>query len=789
MAPLGRIVLKAARILFAVGAVSALAAVLAFWPHTRPDPARLALPSTLFLSDREGRPVRAVPDEKWRRHLALAPGEISETVKRAFVAAEDGRFYSHPGIDPLAVARAAATNLAAGRVVSGASTITQQLVKISGGRPERSAVSKIAEAIEAVRLEEMLAKEEILAAYLNRVDLANNLIGIEAASRAYFGKRAANLDEAEAATLAALPKAPTRLDPWGKTPEALLKRRNMVLGRMASNGFIEADEAASLAERPLGVLPALQPMVAPHLLDELAASGKLKGLVGDVRLTLDAELQAGAEAVLRSERNRLRRSGASQAAIVVLDNRDLGVLAMVGSLEYGPTAQGFVNGATARRSAGSTLKPFLYGLAIEDGAGPATVIDDLAQAYRSDEGEYLPLNHDRQTRGPVSMRLALGKSLNLPAVRTLEAVTPARAWSLFRRVGVLSEDSPPPDHYGLGLAVGNPEVRLVDLAAAFAALANGGLYEPPRMLAAEPGKDRARVLTAEAAWLVTDVLSDPLVRSTSFSAFPPPSPCALKTGTSTHYRDGWTVGYTQKYTVGVWVGNFDGRETAALFGGEGAGPVFTAVMRLLYPAGEPAPFPRPPTVAAVEVCAQSGVKPGPACRERKTDYFTMGTEPLTLCAFHEATPDEHRLPGRYASWLSERKLEGRQSRYRLAGLTSDLDAAFSQLPSAPAKPYEGPVTVGAPEGEEERGEASGLRIVYPLDGDRYVIGPTDKSLTLKLRAEAGEALGAVRWYVDGLPLGVTGPPFELAWEAERGRHKVLAVDSSGFGSAIEVSVE
>ena len=620
------------------------------------------------------------------------------------------------------------------------------------------------------------------------MDLANNLLGVEAAARAYFGKRASALDAVEAATLAALPKAPSRLDPWGKSPERLIERRNWVLGRMAKLGRLSTEEAAAGSSRPLGVAPAVQPMEAPHLVDHLASSGRLRDLSGEAALTLDLDLQHDLEAVLRSHRSRLAEKGASQAAALILDNRTLDLLALAGSFEYSSRSQGFVNGADARRSAGSTLKPFLYALAVEHGYSPASVLEDIEQAYRSDEGEYLPLNFDRQTQGPVNLRAALGKSLNLPAIRMLDRLGWDEVYALFRRLDLLPQNAPPPEYYGLGLAVGNPEIRLTDLAAAYAALANGGGYRPIRMLAADPAGDSRQALTPEAAYLVTDILSDPLVRSSAFARFPPPEPVALKTGTSTRYRDGWTVGYTRRYTVAVWVGNFDGRETLSLFGGEGAGPVFSDIMRRLYPEGLPAPFQPPDTVAQREVCAQSGALPLPSCRERKMEFFPTGCEPSTPCPFHGAA-GRHDLPARYAGWLENRHAEGRESRYRLAGVTPDLDRLFVPPPEVRPVPYEGPVRIGAPEDVPAGAPESELRILYPLDGDRYILSPGEESIPLRLEAAAEIAVERVEWFVDGEEVGAAGPPYTLLWEAGRGRHRVMAVDGNGFGRSIEVTVE
>ncbi|HEY5999781.1 MAG TPA: penicillin-binding protein 1C, partial [bacterium] len=767
------------------GGVLALRAATAALGPPRVPPEAYRLASTLLITDRRGAPLRFLTDERWRRHLWLAGDQIPDVVRHAFIAAEDRRFHRHPGVDPLAIIRAAVVNLRARAVVSGASTITQQLVKSALPPGPRTLGRKIDEALEAARLERALPKDEILALYLNRVDLGNNLLGVEAAARMYFGRRAVELDAAEAATLAALPKAPSLLDPWGSTPERLLARRNHVLGRMAALGLIAAAEAAAARGRPLGVRPA-PPLEAPHLVDDVLASGSLAGRTGVAALTVDLAAQREVEAILASHRGRLAAAGASQAAAVVLDNRTLDVVALAGSIAHEARAQGFVNGAAAPRSAGSTLKPFLYGWAIDRGCSPASVLEDVERAYLGEEAEYLPLNFDRQAHGPVDLRTALGRSLNLPAVHLLERLGTDGLYAVLGRLGLLPPAAPPPDHYGLGLAVGNLDVRLLDLAAAFAAIANGGDFRPPRVLPEAPAAQPRRVFSPEAAFIVADVLADPLLRSAALASRGLPVPVALKTGTSTHYRDAWTVGFTDRYTVGVWTGNFDGRVTARLFGGEGAGPVFADIVTALHRRQPPAPLVPPDTVTRREVCSQSGDLPGPGCRERKAEWFVAGAEPTAVCAYH-ASPGRHDLPAAYAGWLGQRHAEGRESRYRLAGLTPDLERLFVPPPPAPPPAAEGPVRIEAEQPAPV--EQSGLSIRYPLDRDRYVLARGEERLELRLQAVAEAPVASVTWFVDGEELASAGPPYTVVWLGARGRHRVSVADAAGFGDAIDVSIE
>jgi penicillin-binding protein 1C len=518
--------------------------------------------------DREGRLLRLAPEPNGRRLLKLPEGPLPPLVAAAFVAAEDQRFFRHGGVDAQAVGRALMANLAAGRIVSGASTITQQLARLTRPAP-RTYYHKTLEMLRAVRLELALEKTEILRYYLNRAPLSHNLMGVETGALGYFGKPAARLGASQAAMLAALVKAPSALNPYGPRRERLLGRRNWVLARMAHLGFLSPEECSQAQAEPLGVQTAtgrpgpVFPFEAPHLVEMVLSGLNRQAMPADgvIRTSIDLSLQRQAEAVVRSQQARLKPGRASQAAAVIVDNRGGEILALVGSFAYEKHSLGFNNGATARRSPGSALKPFLYALALDEGLTPAMLLEDIERRYRIPRGEFIPANFDRFPHGPVSFREALGNSLNLSAVHLLELVGPASYYDTLYRLGLINRPERGPGHYGLGLVVGNPEVSLLQLAAAYAALANGGRYQPLRWRAGEERPPPEPLFSPQAAYIVTDILADPLARARSFGGSqamnPSPRP-ALKTGTSTRYRDCWAVAYTPAYTVGVWVGNFDG---------------------------------------------------------------------------------------------------------------------------------------------------------------------------------------------------------------------------------------
>ncbi len=398
-------------------------------------------PGTLVLDSRD-RLLRLGADAQGRRVMLLPPGPLPEMVVAAFLAAEDGRFRQHYGIDVKAVVRAAWSNLRAGRVVSGASTITQQLARLAYPAP-RTYYHKLVEMLRSLRLEAALSKDEILRCYLNLTPQGNNLMGVETASRVYFDKSAAHLTPPEAAVLAALAKAPGRLNPLGPHRQKLSNRRDWVLARLAQLGFLSVQESAAARQTGLKVRSGdLFPFEAPHFVNLVQAETETNAH-GSIHTTLDLNLHRRAQAIVLSHRSRLQKGGVSQAAAVIIKNRSMEVVALVGSFHYGARDQGFNNGATARRSPGSTLKPFLYGRALDLGFNPAHVLEDVDGRYRTPRGEFIPANFDRVAHGPISMREALGNSLNLSAVSLLNQVGPPAFYDLLTRLQLINHPERP----------------------------------------------------------------------------------------------------------------------------------------------------------------------------------------------------------------------------------------------------------------------------------------------------------------------------------------------------------
>jgi len=698
-------------------------------------------PAAVILTDRHGEPLRvrlAADGSDCRPGYRPAP---EHWIAQAVVAAEDRRFWSHPGVDALALVRAVAQNLASGRRVSGASTISTQVMRLIEPR-RRTLVAKAIEAFRALQLERRLGKDEILAQYLDRAPFGGNLVGIEAAARRYFGKGAAQLSLAEAAMLAGLPQSPARLRP-DRHPARAKKRQAYVLERMEACGFITARERAAGLAQPLDVRPGRYPFRAPHFCDWVGVPARA-GADATVRTTLDAELQRTAEEVLR---RRLQGGSAKSGAVVVLDVQTGAVRAMVGSPDYFAVDRaGQVNGAFAPRAAGSTLKPFAYALALDRGlVTPATMIADVPLRFRDLE----PRNFSLDYRGLVGVRDALVQSLNLPAIAIERRVGQARFHAALRELGLATIDRPA-DHYGLGLVLGNAEVRLLDLANAYACLARGGAWIPVRGVEAAPPAVPRPVFSSAACWLIGDMLGgeERARDATGHAAAVRLPPLAWKTGTSAGLRDAWTVAWNPEYVIGAWVGNPDGSASDELVGRKIATPIAWDLFRRLYPNNQGPWFARPAGVEKRAVCATSGCAPGSHCGPRVETWAIARVSRRELCPVHRAGPAAV-WPAEVASFLARRAV------------------------AAPEEP------------------AEAVRILSPARGSVYrrlPVGEADAQ-RLALEAASDRAGETIHWFVDDRSVGQSRPGEKLFWPLARGRHQIACSTARGAGDCVQIAVE
>jgi penicillin-binding protein 1C len=588
--------MKRKAVLRCLGAALVLLAGAEVALRLTPFPAALETappPSTEFV-DRTGQPLRMLLAEERRYAQRCTLAQVSPSLLTATIAAEDRRFFSHHGVDPLAAARAL-WQYAHGRPpASGASTITMQLVKLAQPGP-RTLRRKLAQTWLALRVERTWSKERILTEYLNRLDYGNLQVGIASASRFYFGKPAIDISTAEAAFLAGLPKAPTRLNPHQHFAEAQ-SRAQWVQRRVAA---LTGADYSSLAE-PLRLRPPTHYFAAPHFVDLLLARRDIvPSQGGEIRTTLDPALNRFAERALAENLRELTGKKATAGAAVVIDNATGDVLVLAGAATASYATD--VNTAWMIRSPGSAMKPFTYLLALQKGHHPGTIVPDVPTDFPTPTGSYRPNNYNHRFYGPVSLRFALGNSLNVGAIRALElAGGPEALQRAMMRAGITTLDHPT-DYYGLGLTLGNGEVRLLELANAYATLARLGEHRPFRLLqrdtaSAQPAQ---RIFDADAAYLLADMLADNTARASSFglhSYLRFDFPVACKTGTSSDYRDNWCVGYTPEFTVAVWVGNPDGQRMQGITGVTGAAPVMHEIFEHLHQTRGTSWYAQPPSV-------------------------------------------------------------------------------------------------------------------------------------------------------------------------------------------------
>jgi penicillin-binding protein 1C len=696
-------------------------------------------------------------------------------LKDAVIAAEDQRFRCHFGFDPIAIGRAAYTNIRQNKTISGASTITQQVVRLIRPRP-RTYWAKITELLAGVKMEWQLSKEQILELHLNLSPMGGNIRGAGLAARTYFGKDVETITVAEAAVLAALPRSPSRLDPRRPAGQSrVLKEKDRILRRMAALGWI-SDEQLKVSLGPTVVFSNVSiPVHAPHFVDLALTTPGEAGAA--VKTTLDLSLQQGLEQILKSHQDRLRRMGINQAAALIASCRSGEVLAMVGSLSYSERGQGFNNGVLAQRSAGSTLKPFLYALALEKGYGSSSEISDTDRVYQTPHGDYMPMNADRREYGPVNVRSALGNSLNVSAVKVARWVGIEDFYRLLERVEVMTENSASPEHYGLGLAVGNVEVSLYRLVQAYLTLAAEGEFRP--LAVAPPARASApRVLSPDVAYVITHILADPSARLLTFGNpgyFDFGFPVAVKTGTSSNYRDAWVVGYTSRHIIGIWAGNFDGRPCPGRMGAGVCGPMLLEVVRLLYGTGPPEEFSRPSTVREETVCSMSGRRASPGCRYVTSD-LVAGRHTLAMCDLpHEG--EHHDLGASYARWLHRREAQHGVSRFRLMKPEQASQRVEEEISgrSGPRRPGAAFLTPR-------------IEIISPHNQDRFMLSRYRPN-RIVFRALPERVVEHVIWFLNGTELARTGPPYEFLWEPTRGAHELLAVTPDKAAAKATFSVE
>ncbi len=734
---------------------------------------RFDAPLSFAIYDREGKLLGAsvASDEQWR----LAPGKVSERLKASILAFEDRRFFLHPGIDPLSLLRAVYQNAVSGKIVSGSSTITMQTVRLSRKNPPRTLMQKGQEALLALILELRYSKNDILSLYAANAPFGGNVVGVEAASWRYFSRSPDNLTWAEAATLAVLPNQPSLVHP-GADRESLREKRDRVLHALNKSGYInDAALALSLEER-IPDKPYPLPRAASHYLERLKSSGT-------GATSIDRKMQLSVTSILERWSARFAESGINNAAALVIDTRTGDILAYVGNTGGGREKRinADVDIIVSKRSSGSLLKPFLFGAQLDAGL---LLSDQMVIDIPTRVGSYKPENNLNAYQGVVSAGNALSRSLNIPAIRELRDFGIAPFLDLLRKSGFTTFYRSA-DEYGLPLILGGGEITLEEIVRAYAALMNkadpdikprGSFASAASSASASPAKFPPSPLSCGGAWLTLEALLNGARPNDEalWQSFASAQKIAWKTGTSYGNRDGWAVGVTPSYTVGVWVGNASGEGRPELKSITTAAPVLFDIFSIL--AHSPWPARPEMELEQVRVCALSGFAAGPDCARTKESWKPRGA-PLGLycpyCRSVSLTPD-----GKYQATVND--LKGKWS--------GSLPLIRKQFVLPPAIEYwymrhvlsyqTLPPWIEGHTGDSSKAE---IAVLFPEEGAKIFI-PTDidgKKGSLIFQAAHRNGDETIYWDIDGEYLGSTRNYHQLSIRVESGPHVLTITDTRG----------
>ncbi len=862
--------------------LAGIAVVAAVWAGTRlqPIPAHwsdvppaASAPTLIRVLDRDGLPV-AVMRRAEHPFIPASLDQIDPLLIEATLAAEDRRFFSHPGIDPAAIVRAAWQNMRSRRLISGGSTLTQQLVSLldehAQGRGTHDGDSRTASwrhklrtAWIALALETRWSKEEILEAYFNLASYGTDLRGVRAACRTYFAHDPDIVTLEEAALLAALPQSPARLDPR-RRPENARTARNRVLQRMG----IDPEAREQARARSLGLAAtwsAPGASIAPHWTARLV---QLPPDVCEVRLPLDGALQMKATSALHEVLMDLEELGADAGGVTAIHNSSGEVRAWVGSPDWGHPGHGQVDGTLALRQPGSALKPFAYALAFERGLRPSSILADLPTSHPGADGIFRPRNYSGSHNGPVRARMALANSWNAPAVALLANLGAGELLAALRDVGLESLERRA-DEYGLGLILGVGEVRLADLTNAYACLARGGIYYPrveiieardaAGRLVSGPGPMTApagalagiqdhdsraalrprRVFDPDACFIIASILSDEEARAPEFGrsdllSFP--YPAAVKTGTSSDWRDNWAFGFTEDWTVGVWVGAAGGGSMDRVSGTAGALRVMRRVLDYAHStvpttavhddpvAAMPGRFPAPDGFERRRICALSGMRARPQCPDQILEWSLKDDPQDLVCDWHRmveidaasgllarpCTPADRVRevpfvrsgsagayggpPGLFASWFLE---QGRPSppldptpcicmEIGCRAVQDGLDAHLSDTGRHRANTR----TSGTHADQDDAWAhpRAFCRIHNPVDGSIYYIDPSLPAAQQAIALEGACAGEEQVWLINGEVYARSAHGGTVFWPLSPGRHEIVLRSSGPDGPELEDAV-
>ncbi|MBP9864581.1 penicillin-binding protein 1C [Patescibacteria group bacterium] len=712
---------------------------------------------------RDGSLLYEVSGESDGSRTPVPLSRVPSSTIQVILSTEDDRFYQHHGVDWLAIGRVFRDLISHQKVMSGASTIEQQLLKMLyfPDRP-RTIVQKCRELIAARYWSLTHTKEQTLELYLNTIYFGNQAYGIQAAARTYFHTDVQSLNLAESSLLAGVIASPNAYDPYAH-PKASRSRQKSVIDQLVAHGDIDADAGRQAAEDEIPIFPPSHRLRAPHFVFRVLAELETRypairsgGYL--ITTTLDPDLQRVVEDTVARRLAKIVDQHVTDGAAVVLDPRTGEILAYVGSADYfSPRIQGQVDMATALRQPGSALKPFVYLTAFMRDMSPSTVVADLPIRFETATGQgYYPKNYSNKYHGPVSLRDALGSSLNIPAVKVLDRVGLPALFSVLNQFGIRFPETP--EYYGLGVVLGGGEVTLMDTLQAYANLArsvhtipvrdvlriqdaSGSVIEEMERSASKPlFEDQKK--GEQAAYLVSDVLSDPSARvkafgEANFLGFG--KRIAVKTGTTRDFRDNWAFGYTPEVAVGVWVGNADNTPMKGVSGVSGAAPIWADIMRYVTRSTDQISWTVPPGIVQRSVCVTSGLGASSICPKTRNEIFIAGTEPTKIDDWYERCEATGKVylkpPGEYSAWMTSMKFE-----------QVDGGGCTSVSSTAPV-------------------------ILLPLDGDVYeksdVVADASQGISF---VAGGEKRRTYRWYLNDQMFERSGPSF--AWNPVPGEYQL-----------------
>jgi len=731
--------------------------------------------------DRSGKLLYESRNENFGSQEYLPLKDIPEDAVKIAVAVEDGTFYSHIGISLKGITRAAWQNFIAGDIVSGGSTITQQLVRNRLQPEHRNYLYKVKEILLALKLETRMSKDEILESYLNDVYFGHQAYGLQAAAKTYFNKNAAELSPAESSFLIGLIQSPDSYDPF-KNFDLAQKRHETVIGILRRAKTFNEEELSEMENEPINLSSGKIQILAPHfvmwVLDKLKNDTNEANEANEasIKTTLDLDLQSEAERIIENHLKDLADKNVTSAAAVVLDAVTGEVLTMVGSGDYFDYEHdGAVNVALSSRQPGSALKPFTYALALKNGATAATTISDIETQFFTQEGNpYIPRNYDYGYHGLVRYREALANSYNICAVKVLEKVGVQNLMDFLKSAGITTLDKSP-EFYGLALTLGDAEVKLLELTKAYAMFARGGKTLNIKTFLDENVPDGKRVLDEKIAWLITDILDDDSARLPEFGEGGPLEfgfPVAAKTGTTRNSRDNWTIGYTPDRVVGVWVGNADNTPMRETSGVTGAGPIFHEIMVAATKNRPVLAFKKPEGIYEKDICALSGKLPTDYCPYRMKEWFIAGTEPKEtddmfipikidkrngLMASNNC-PSEYSEEKVFAIFPPDLKTWARENGW------PEPPRAYSPLCA-----------------QNEPSKSTWIIIEKPSANESYKLDPMvpDTNEKIIFQASASDDISKINWSVNGENVGETTPPnFRFEWQPKAGNFMVKAVSAS-----------